>query len=125
MKNLTVVCCAALLLSACATKQYGRVQELSSAEKELYTCREIKIEYQRLEQFEKQIDQTGEFNGRTVLGFLGDFGIGNGMAKKDARKSLHARKLDLDDLSARKGCGFGTEIATTNEMDKETENTSN
>ena len=36
---------------------------------------------------QQEIEATGEFDGRTVLGFLGDFGIGNGMAKGEARKS--------------------------------------
>ena len=35
---------------------------------------------------QQEIEATGEFDGRTVLGFLGDFGIGNGMAKGEARK---------------------------------------
>jgi hypothetical protein len=107
MKKLLLVCAATLVLSACATKQYGRVQELSSTEKELYTCREIQLEYDKLAQFESQIDETGGFNGKTVLGFLGDFGIGNGMAKKDARVSARERREDLDNLSARKQCTFG------------------
>jgi len=113
MKNIALILALPLLVSACATKQYGRVQELSSAEKELYTCREIQLEYDKLDQFEKQIDETGDFDAKTVFGFLGDFGIGNGMAKKDARKSARARREDLDNLSAHKSCNFGDAAASS------------
>lgn len=106
MKRTTLVIAMALATTACATKQYGRVQQLSLAEKEVYECREIKIEYAKLIEFEKQIDQTGSFNSRTVFGFLGDFGIGNGLAKSDARKSARQRRADLDSLSAERNCNF-------------------
>lgn len=58
-------------MSACATKQYGRVQELSVAEEVQYTCREIYIEFDKLEQFERQIEKTGQFNTKTMLSIFG------------------------------------------------------
>ncbi|MGK3295947.1 hypothetical protein ACSLNR_29120, partial [Escherichia coli] len=39
---------------------------------------------------------------RTVLGFLGDFGIGNGMAKGEARKKAANRLNQLEALKAAK-----------------------
>ncbi|CCJ88155.1 hypothetical protein BN132_83 [Cronobacter turicensis 564] len=35
-----------------------------------------------------------------MLGFLGDFGIGNGMAKNEARKKVQDRLNQLESLKA-------------------------
>jgi hypothetical protein len=51
---------------------------------------------------QQEIESTGEFDGRTVLGFLGDFGIGNGMAKGEARKKAQNRLNQLEALKAAK-----------------------
>jgi len=49
---------------------------------------------------QNEINATGQFDGRTVLGFLGDFGIGNGMAKSEAQKKSTARLNQLESLKA-------------------------
>ena len=54
-------------------------------------CRDIKKEIAITRSIEQEIEKTGEFDGKTVLGFLGDFGIGNGIAKGDAREKVSAR----------------------------------
>lgn len=54
-------------------------------------CHDIKKEIAITRSIEQEIEKTGEFDGKTVLGFLGDFGIGNGIAKGDAREKVSAR----------------------------------
>ena len=95
---------SSVALSACATKQYGRVQPVTSAEEELYTCREISLELEKIRAFELQIDETGDFDFKTVAGFLGDFGLGNSMAKSDAKASARERRTGLEDLHRQKEC---------------------
>lgn len=58
----------------------------------------------RADQVGKQIDETGKMDYRTVAGFLGDLGIGNGMAKEEARKALNTRRLALTVVQQQKGC---------------------
>lgn len=41
---------------------------------------------------------------KSALGVLGDYGIGNAMAKDAAEKSSLERKRQLQALSAQKGC---------------------
>ncbi len=62
------------------------------------TCNDIKVEIAKTRGVQAEIENTGEFDGKTVLGFLGDFGIGNGMAKSDARKKVTARLNQLEGL---------------------------
>lgn len=108
MKGIILISAVVIVgLTGCATKQYGRVQGLSDVEKANYTCREITLELEKVRQFERQIDETGKFDGKTALGFLGDFGIGNAMAKSDARKSASVRRLDLESLQANRNCPIG------------------
>lgn len=54
-------------------------------------CRDIKTEIAKTRSIQQDIEKTGEFDGKTILGFLGDFGIGNGIAKGDAREKVSAR----------------------------------
>ena len=92
------------LLTSCVTKQYGKVQELSRIEEAQYTCREIDIEFGKLVQFERHIKETGQFDTKTIIAAFVDLGIGNSMAKKDARESVRLRKEDLEELAIAKGC---------------------
>jgi hypothetical protein len=101
-KVAIVLACVAL--SACATKQYGRMAPLSSMEMSNYTCREIAIEFSKVDAFDQQIREQAGFDTRSALGVLGDFGIGNSMAKGGAEKSSIERRRQLQMLSAQKGC---------------------
>ncbi|HEO9718510.1 TPA: hypothetical protein QIM56_000849 [Morganella morganii subsp. morganii] len=91
MKKIAVIIPFALLLSACATKQYPQAAAISAEESSLMDCRDIKKEIAATHSIEQDIEKTGEFDGKTILGFLGDFGIGNGIAKGDAREKISAR----------------------------------
>ncbi|EAP1704760.1 hypothetical protein D6O16_07110 [Salmonella enterica] len=93
-----------LLLSGCATKNYGRQPELTSYEKSTLTCREIDLEIAKVHGFLKTVDDESEFDGRSVLSFLGDFGIGNLMEKDSAVDSANKRLTQLEDLRNQRQC---------------------
>lgn len=104
MKLIALALASTLALTGCATKHYGRQGELTSYEKETMTCREIALENAKVMGFLDHVEKESEFDGRSVLSFLGDFGIGNLMEKDNAVKSAHTRLKQLSDLSAQKSC---------------------
>jgi hypothetical protein len=104
MKKLFVVGLV-LVVSACATQRYGRQTELSSIERQEFTCKDIRIEIAKSEEFLTSIRmQRRETSGAHVLGALGDFGIGNVMEGDSAELSGEKRLKQLKDLSADKKC---------------------
>ena len=67
-----------LSLTACATQRYGRETPVSPGERTALTCEQIEIEIEKTEFFIADIQrQRRDTSGAHVLGFLGDFGIGN------------------------------------------------
>lgn len=100
MYKLLSLAAAALLLSACATKQYPQAPSVSAEEASAFDCKAIKQEIAKAHSTQDEIESTGEFDGRTVLGVIGDFGIGNGMAKGEARKKAKSRLVQLESLKA-------------------------
>ncbi len=99
-KTFLLAILSPVLLVACATKQYPQAAVLTANESSIMTCNDIKIEIAKNQGIQNEIESTGEFDGKTVLGFLGDFGIGNGMAKGDARKKVQSRLVQLEGLKA-------------------------
>ena len=99
-----LVAAMALAITGCATKQYGRLQPVSAFEMSSYSCRDIAIELSKVEAFDEQIREQSGFDGRSALGVLGDFGLGNSMAKGSAEKSAIERRRQLAMLGAQKGC---------------------
>ena len=91
-------------LAGCATKNYGRQGELTDFERQNLTCREIVLEQAKVQGYLTQIDKESEFDGRSVLSFLGDFGIGNLMEKNAAVKAANSRSAQLQNLSTAKNC---------------------
>ena len=85
--------------------------ELSPGVAEAMNCRELQLELIEGQEIERQINETGEFDARTVFGFLGDFGIGNAMAKGEARTALSKRISSIRAAQARKGCLDGQSTA--------------
>ncbi|MDO2948998.1 hypothetical protein [Aeromonas simiae] len=100
--RLKIVCCSFLLLSACATKQYPQAPLVSAEESAAFDCQSIKVEIAKTRSIQSEIDRTGEFDGKTVLGVLGDFGIGNGIAKSEARQKASNRLTQLQALETAK-----------------------
>lgn len=88
----------------CSTKNHGRLTPLSDVERRELTCREIDIELAKVDAFLGQVSENSKIDGRSVLGFLGDFGIGNTMERNAAEKSARERRDELSALRVSKGC---------------------
>jgi hypothetical protein len=93
-----------VMLCGCATKNHGRMSYVSELEKREYTCREIELELAKVDAFLDQVSENSKVDGRSVLGFLGDFGIGNSMERSAAEKSARERRAQLEELKTEKGC---------------------
>ncbi|MEB2703430.1 hypothetical protein [Citrobacter koseri] len=96
MNKIMVVAVTIGLLVGCATKQYPQAPAVTGEE----SAAVIKQEIAKTHSVQSEIESTGQFDGRTVLGVLGDFGIANGMAKNEARKKALARLKQLESLKA-------------------------
>lgn len=102
MKMVVLGVAAVFVLTGCATKQYPQAAAVGGEESSAFDCKMVKQEIAKTRSVQQEIESTGEFDGRTVLGVLGDFGIGNGMAKSEARKKAQARLNQLEALKATK-----------------------
>ena len=85
-----------LFITACATKRYGRMSSVSVAEKQHYDLKDIEIEIAKVKQFVRDVEEGAEFDFKSVLGFLGDYGIGNAMEKDAAMRSARERLEELE-----------------------------
>jgi len=108
MRFIIIIIC---FVTGCSTKNYGRQSFLTALEKKELTCREIDIEISKVTGFINHVEKESEFSGRSVLSFLGDFGIGNVMEKDSALESAHNRLTELQKLKAQKGCTSHSEFS--------------
>lgn len=99
-------------LAGCATKHYGRQGEVTQFERSTLTCREIDLEQAKAHGFLEHVNKESQFDGRSVLSFLGDFGIGNLMEKDNAVASANARLLQLQELRLERGCTSAASAGT-------------
>ena len=90
------------LLAGCATKQYSQAPAVSAGESAAFDCPAINQEIAKCHSAQEEIERTGGFDGRTVLGFLGDFGVGNGMAKSTAQQKAQDRLAQLEAIKVAK-----------------------
>lgn len=90
----------------CSTKNYGRQPELTSFERQTLTCREIDLEEAKVQGFLSHVRDESQFDGRSVLSFLGDFGIGNMMERDAAVDSASKRLIQLSEAKSRQRCSF-------------------
>ncbi len=105
MRNLIITGFVILSLTACATQRYGRQTPVSPTEKQLLSCSDLKIEIAKTEFFLEDVQrQRSDTSGAHVLGFLGDFGIGNVMEGNAAEESGRQRLAELKALEVGKGC---------------------
>lgn len=111
MKNTILLAALCAALTGCATKQYAQVGDVTTYEKTTLTCREIDIEMAKTQGVQQSISETDKFDGKSVLAFLGDFGIGNAMARSSAEDSATKRMGDLQALRAQKNCPLSTAAA--------------
>ena len=104
MNKFLLVFLSVFIVSGCATKRYTLAVPLSDAESELLDCNGLALEMIRADQVELQINETGKADFRTAIGVLGDFGIGNQMAKDEAREALAIRRTAIRSAQLKKGC---------------------
>lgn len=105
--NAATAVMLALAITGCATKRYPIATSLGAAEASTMTCREIDLELIRADEVRKQITDTAKVDWRSVAGFLGDYGIGNAMAKNDAEKAINNRVTALQAAKVQKNCSAG------------------
>jgi hypothetical protein len=98
MKRVFLCVLGAMTLAGCATKQYPQVPSVTSEESSLMTCNDVKLEVAKTRSLQREIEITGEFDERTILGAVGDIGIGNGLAKSDAQDKVSRRLQQLQSL---------------------------
>ncbi|MFF7710904.1 hypothetical protein [Pseudomonas sp. NPDC007930] len=108
-------CCVLLMIAAattgCSTKNYGRQPDLTTFEASTMTCREIDLEQAKVEGFINHVNDESRFDGRSVLSFMGDFGIGNVMEKSSALDSANQRLSRLKSVRAVKACALAGDTA--------------
>lgn len=121
IKSMVIVLIAAILFVGCATKRYTLAPPISAAESNLMDCKDFQLEMVRADQIEAQINQTGELDMRSVAGFLGDFGIGNQMAKEEARTALAVRRSGIRAAQLEQGCIGISEAMADQEQPESTE----
>lgn len=98
MLKPAILLLALLPLTGCALKHYPKSPEVSNEEAQSYNCAAVEQEIAKTHNVQQQIDKTGEFDALTVFGFIGDFGIGNGIAKANANKHAAKRLTELEQL---------------------------
>lgn len=103
--NLIYICVSAALVTSCATKRYPMAVNLSPEEVAVMDCKDLYLEEARISQARSQIDDIAGTDWRSIAGFLGDYGIGNAMAKSEAEKALRERAQGIRTTKAQKNCG--------------------
>lgn len=107
MKKIAIaaaVSAVAISMSACATKRYPIATTFTQAEAAAMNCNDLRLELIRAEQVQAQIADTANLDWRSAAGFLGDFGIGNAMARSDADKAITTRIAGIRQAQADKRC---------------------
>lgn len=103
---------ALVALAGCSTKNYGRQGAVSDFERQTLTCREVEIETAKVHGYLTQVGKESEFDGRSVLSFLGDFGIGNTLEKNAAIEAANTRLSQLQMVSLARSCGSATTVSS-------------
>lgn len=113
MRNTILIVGCAIALSGCATKQYPIALELTPYEAQGFSCDQLDLELARAYQARGQVANIANPDWRSAAGFLGDFGIGNAMARSAADKALSKRTADLHGAKIAKNCPGGSIPAST------------
>ncbi|WP_426050355.1 hypothetical protein [Brevundimonas sp. SL161] len=100
----SIMLVVALTSTACATKRYPIATTFSAAEASAMDCGDLNLELIRAEQVQAQIADTANLDWRSAAGFLGDFGIGNAMARSDADKAITQRITAIRTSQVDKAC---------------------
>lgn len=93
-----------MVAASCATKRYPIMADISPEEIALMDCDDLLLEEAKIATARNQIDDTADTDWRSVAGFLGDWGIGNAMAKSDASKAVREREEKVRAAKVQKRC---------------------
>jgi hypothetical protein len=95
---------AAVTVSGCVTKMYGRQAELTPAEQSGLSCQQIGFELAKVDDYSRWVTKKSEYDGWDLLAVVGDLGIGNGIERGEALKSADLRREQLTDLQRARSC---------------------
>lgn len=99
---------------ACATQRFGRMQHITEIERKILDCNHLEVEIAKTQGFLDQTRRQDEkFTNADLLGFLGDFGIGNAMEYSDAMESGNIRLDQLNKMKDEKDCSFTSKTDKT------------
>ncbi|WP_034915011.1 hypothetical protein [Erwinia sp. 9145] len=98
MNRACLLITAVIVLSGCALKRYPDSPPVTDVQATIWDCDNVTERIAAQQRVQSKIDKTGEFDSLTVLGFLGDFGIGNGVVKNRAQKAADRRMARLKTL---------------------------
>lgn len=97
-----ILAATALSLSACATKDFGRMELAPVAG---LSCEQLAAEERKVGEFRAAIDEKDDWDARSlVASTLIDFGYGNMRDKKQALASAEQREAQLAEARAVQGC---------------------
>jgi len=97
MKYASVILLSTMLLiSACTTQHYGRLQPVTMGEERNMTCQQIKLEITRAQAFIQQTKQhNDELTTEDFTGIFASLGIGNLLEYHDAMQAAKTRLHEL------------------------------
>lgn len=104
MRIVPIMAVSALMLSACATRTYTTVSGLSELEARNYDCSQLTREYVEARLVQSELSSAKVVSVRSVLSGPTDLGIGNLMARADARDAASDRLEQVRLTLAAKGC---------------------
>lgn len=91
--------CLVFVIAGCATKQYPDAPLLTADEASTLDCKSIVKEIAKVKDTQKEIERADQFDAMSLVGVAVDMGIGNKMAKNNAKDNARQR---LDQLEALK-----------------------
>lgn len=102
--RLTAALAAGLALTACATQSYTNVSSFSALEAANYDCSALTREYVQTRLVQKEINGSSAISLKTLRSLPVDYGIGNILARSDAKASAGERLGQIRLTMAAKGC---------------------
>lgn len=103
MKKIVSVIAMAAMLSACATKDFGRVE--STGNLAAMSCAQLADEQAKIDQFRAKVAEKDDFDLRSLVAVtLLDFGYGNMRDKKKALRSAADREAQIKAAQAAQHC---------------------
>ncbi|MFN7054224.1 hypothetical protein [Hyphomonas sp.] len=104
VRNIIVFGAAALALGACATSSYTTLPGFSELEARNYDCSQLTREYISVRMVQRQVSEASVISVRRIVSGPSDLGLGNLMARADAKDAAGDRLEQIRLTMAAKGC---------------------